>query len=160
MQTAVNDQRGLVEGQKVDIGNDDVLSYLAEGGAIPFGLFVSLGTDPDNQAISPAAAGDLAAASLLGVTVRTHVQENGLLGADSGEYKEKDVMSVMSKGRIAVKMETAFTPTDSIEVRYAGAGVKGAGRVGNVVGETAPVTGVKIKNSGAIGDIAILDLNL
>lgn len=160
MQTAVNDQRGLVEGQKVDIGNDDVLSYLAEGSVIPFGLFTSLGTDPDSQAKLPGAAGDLAAKAIAGVSLRTHVQENGFGGTPVGQYSEKDVMGLIRKGRVAVKMETAFTPGDDVEVRYSGAGQAGAARVGNVVGETAPVAGVRIINSGGAGDIAILDLSL
>jgi len=162
MQTAVNEQKGLVEGQKVDLGNDDVLSYLAEGSSIPFGVFVSLGTNKDGQVKLPGSAGDLGAKAVRGVALRTHTQVNGLAAGltVAAEYAEKDMVSVLGKGRVAVKMETAFTPDDAVEVRYAGSGQLGAARVGNVGGETAPVSGVRIINSGQAGDIAILDLSL
>lgn len=116
-QTSVSEQ-GLPEnGMKADSGNDYVASKIAEG-AIPFGRFTCLGTDPDKQAKLPAAAGDITSFNKnVGVAVHSHAEESSLSG--DPQYPDKAVMSVMMRGRVYVKPEQDVSPSDPVFVRFA-----------------------------------------
>jgi len=160
-QTVVAEQGKAYEGQRVDLGNTDIHSFLAEGSAIGFGKFVVLGTDAETQAILPAVSADITdAKKVAGVVVRSLTLENPLSG-NAGEHAEKDMMSVIRKGRIYVKMEEAFDPTDAVYVRYA-AGGNGVGSCGVSTGtsERALLANARILNSGSADELAVIDLSL
>jgi len=118
-QTAVANQGQLNEGMKADSGFDDILSALAEG-AIPFGRYVKLGTDPDRQVELPGAAIDITVKKTVGgIALHNHAIESELNGVNPPQYKDKDAVSYMRKGRVAVFVEEAVTPADAVFVRFA-----------------------------------------
>lgn len=108
-----------------DIGNTNIDSFAAEV-AIPFGVFVSRGTDLENQVI----IGDAAA---IGVSVRV-AQENsydpaGALGFEAGQYDITDTVGVLRSGEIWAQFDAvggavgdAVTITASGEVQVDGLG--------------------------------------
>lgn len=156
-QTTVAEQGVGFEGELLDLGNTDVISRLAEG-VVPFGHFVVLGTDKDNQGKLPAVAGDLTdAKNHLGFSVRQHTIENPLSG-NAGEYADKDNMSVNKKGRMKIKCETAFAPGDTVHVGFQN-GEEGKVYNANSV-DREPLATARFTNTGLAGEIAFLDLSI
>lgn len=157
-QTEVAEQPKGFEGQYFDLGNTDILGYLAEGAAgLEFGRFVVLGTDPDRQVKLPAVAGDITDAKKnAGVALRDHTRENELGG--TAKYDEGESVSVMKKGRVYVKMNGAFTPASVVHVGFQG-GEEGQFFAANSADRDI-LSGARILNSGADGELAILDLSL
>lgn len=102
---------------KADSGKDFVMSRIAQG-AMVFGRFSTLGTDPDKQAKLPAAATDITVFQKnVGVVLHSHAQEQSASGL--AQYPDKSVMSVMARGRVYVKPEQDVVPSDAVFVRFA-----------------------------------------
>ncbi len=162
-QTAYADQGQLFAGMKADTGFDDIASHLAEG-AVPFGRFVSVGTDLDRQVLLPSSAGEITNKKLIrGVAVQSHAIESELSGANPPQYKDKDAVSVMKKGRIAVNVEEAVTPSDAVFVRHASGG--GGTNLGEFRTDADTATAAELANAKWItstpgAGVAILELNL
>lgn len=116
-QTSVS-QQGLPEdGMKADSGNDFVRSLRAEG-AMPFGRFSVLGTDPDKEAKLPTAAANITAFQRgAGVVLHSHAIEQSSSGLP--QYPDNSMMSVMARGRVYVKPEQDVSPSDPVYVRFA-----------------------------------------
>lgn len=87
-----------VKGQKADLMNDQVDSYLAEG-AVPFGAAVVQGTG-DRQGAVAAADDDV----FLGVAIHTHTVVND---GEADGYADKDAVSVVTYGRVWVEADGA-----------------------------------------------------
>lgn len=108
-----------------DLSNTNIDSFAAED-IIPFGIFVSRGTDLENQVI----VGDAAA---IGVSVRV-AQENaydpaGATGFDAGAYAITDTVGVLRSGEIWAQFDAvggvvgdAVTINASGEVQVDGLG--------------------------------------
>lgn len=120
-QTSYDEQGAALNGQKYDLSNDVVSSYAAEE-RIPFGCFVSLGTDKDEQVKLPALAADITdVKAKRGVCVHDHSNENVQDGLAPGVEAKKPV-NVMQKGRVWVEVEQAVSPSDPVYVRFANDG--------------------------------------
>jgi len=157
-QIVVAEQDAFTEGQIVDLGNTDIVSFLAEGGAIPFGRFLELGTDKEKQAkIVSAATGITDPKKIAGFAVRQHTIENPLVG-NVGEYLDEASMSVMKKGRIAVICVDAFTQDSVVHIGFQNS------EEGLVFGSNSIdrdiLANARFLNSGGAGAFAILDLSL
>ena len=97
-----------------DAGHDMYhVSLAAEGGAIPFGLGVIQGTDPETQAkLSTVTGGTFA-----GVTLHQHALQDET--ADG--FVEDEVMSVLKKGRVWVQTNVAVAIGDPVYFVNSGA---------------------------------------
>lgn len=111
-----------------DSGFHDVLSGIAST-AMGFGLGVLKGTADSDLAL-PGVSGDVA--KIRGVTVHQHKEQDL---SSVAQYKQKDAVSVLHKGRIWVMVEEAVVPGDAVYVRYA-AGGNGVGSFGKTAGST------------------------
>lgn len=117
MQTSVTAQGLPTAGMKASAGKDHVVSKVAQG-AVRFGRFVCLGTDPDKQAKVPAAAADITTYNKnIGVALHSHAEESSLSG--DPQYPDKAVLSVMSHGKVYVPPEQDVLPSDPVYVRFA-----------------------------------------
>lgn len=158
-QTSVAEQAAALPGMKADMGFDDVLSRIGEV-AVPFGKLVVLGTDKDKQCKLPTVATDITDVTKpLGVSLKSHAMESNSAGDPT--YDIKDMVSVLHKGRVYVKVEQAVVPTDSVYVRYA-AGGNGLGSFGNSAGtsERALLAGARYLSTAAADGLAIVELDL
>lgn len=106
-----NHDRGK-EGGIADAGQRLVLSYAAEG-AIGFGRFATLGTDPDKQVKLPSQATDITGKGGIGFAVRQANNEGNVTFAD------EDTVGVLAEGQIYVKVEENMTPLSDVYIRYA-----------------------------------------
>lgn len=159
-QTSYVEQGQLLAGQKADSGFDDVMSLLAEG-AVPFGRFVTAGTDLDRQGQLPDAAADITnVKAVRGIAIQSHAIESEYLGSNPAQYKDQDAMSVMKKGRVAVNVEEAVTPADAVFVRYAGAGNAGEFRTDDPGSEAAELANARFITSTTGAGVAILEVDL
>lgn len=157
-QTVVAEQAAAFAGMKADAGNDDVLSRAGEG-AIPFGKLVSLGTLKDSQAKLPAAAGDVTdVKKVLGVSLQSHAMEQN--GAGAATYDDKDMVSIMHKGRCYVKVQEAVSPTDTVAVRHV-AGGDGLGSFQKTADANhALLAGARYLSTAGAGGLALLEVDL
>jgi hypothetical protein len=73
------------------------VTYIAEGGAIPYGRAVQQGASDDQAVIGTATT------AYLGITIRHHSQENPL-GSESEQYPAGDLMAVMEEGSLFVDL--------------------------------------------------------
>lgn len=138
-------------GQTADTGVKDDISRTSEG-VIPPGLVVVRGTNPDVQARLPE-DGDTAE-RVLGVSVRSHIM------ADEEGYADGQVASIRRLGRIMVRCESAFDPSEPVFFRVkAGTGSQpGAVRTDDDTASAVAWPAAKFVNSGGAGDIAILSI--
>lgn len=156
-QNSVAEQSASFEGMKGDAGDDDVLSRAAEV-AIPFGKLVVLGTDVDNQCALPDAAGDVTTAGLqLGVSLQSHAMEQA---ADRTGYKAQDMVSIMHKGRVYVKVEEAVTPADPPVVRHAAGGLGLGSFAKTDDANHALLANARYLSSAGINGLALLEVDL
>lgn len=125
----------------------------ASPGILPFGLVIATGTTNSARTGKlPTASTDVAR----GISVRTnaHESQDGVDGVLPNE-----VINVVCNGRVWVKPTTAFKPTDT--VYYSFNNDNTAGTVRNATGTGyAVLPGAKFENSGSIGDLAILKVNM
>ncbi len=162
-QQAYNDQGQLIEGMKADSGFDDIRSGLAEG-IVPFGRFVSEGTDLDRQVQLPSGATDITdKKKVRGVAVSTHAIESELGGSAVPSYKDKDAVSYMREGRIAVFVEEAVTPQSAVFVRHTSGG--GGSEIGRFRTDADTASAAELANARYVtsttgAGVAILELNL
>ncbi len=113
------DQAIGIPGALADIGNNDVLSRLAEDALIPFGRFITVGTDKDTQGKLPSIATDITdIKKALGISVHSHARES-VKDQESG-YKITESMSVLHKGRIFMAVEEAMDSDSLVFVRFSG----------------------------------------
>ncbi|MFC3227339.1 hypothetical protein ACFOGJ_08870 [Marinibaculum pumilum] len=90
-------------GQKYDLSYDQVDSFAAEG-AVPFGVAVVAGTDPNQQVALVETASDV----FRGIALFTHTREQGFNRAATpastgAQYLDTETVSVLSRGRVWVK---------------------------------------------------------
>lgn len=120
---------------------------------IPFGYVIATGTgDTARTGKLPTASSDVPR----GISVRTEAHEitqTGVDGVNPGE-----MINVLSDGRIWVRPTTAFKPTDVVYYSYDSV-TKGTVRAGTASNH-AILTGAKFENSGVLGDLAILKVDM
>lgn len=156
-QTSVAEQSAAFAGMKGDAGDDHVISRAAEED-IPFGKLVVLGTDKDKQCALPDAAGDITDGKLvLGVSLQSHAMEQS--SARNG-YLELDMVSIMHKGRVYVKVEEAVTPADAPVVRHAAGGLGLGSFAKTDDGDHAALANARYLTSAAINGLALLEVDL
>ena len=125
----------------------------ANPAAIPFGRIVATGIGENAlTAKIPAAATD----RVRGVTVRTDAHESTLTGVDG--YPPQQRLGVMNRGRIWLKPTTNWSPTDDVYYIHTGADA-GKVRAGTAAG-AAILPNCKFENSGTVGNLAIVLINL
>lgn len=160
MQLSYAEQAKGFDGMLADMGPKEVISRAAEG-AVPFGKFVVLGTDKDNQAKLPAASGDIVAQKVLGVSLHDHARESQNDGLAAG-YLTKESMSILKKGMVYVTAEEAVTPSDTVYVRHT---VNGALTVGSVrkdadTDKAVALAGLRFMSSAGAGELVKLSVDL
>lgn len=125
----------------------------ASPGILPFGLVIATG------AANTARTGKLPIASTdapRGISIRTeaHESQDGVDGVLPSE-----TINVLCNGRVWVRPTTAFKPTDIVYYSYNNDST--AGTIRNATGTGyAVLAGAKFENSGSIGDLAILKVNM
>lgn len=157
MQTSVNEymEKGLA-GQLADVGNADIVTRAnAYGDTIPFGVFVTKGTN-EGEAVPPEATGEVTGLVGLGVVVRSHTQPQ-----DEG-YADGDPMPVLKRGRVWVPVEDAVTAESAAFVRFVAAGAEQLGAFRSDADGTDAVAlpGAKFVTDADAGELALLDINL
>lgn len=86
----------------------EVVSYAAEGGNIGYGVVVSLGTDPNKQAVLGGAG------TGIGITLRELTRE-GAVNTAVIEYQEDDTMSILRRGYANITIPTGCVVGDQVE---------------------------------------------
>ncbi len=122
-----------------------VASPHAEGGPIPFGVAVAMGT-ADKQARLPAQGAE--SADLIGITVRTDAAENDVQGVP--HYAENGAMSVMTFGRMYVITADGTTRDEPV---YA---VPGTGELVSTAAGNIPVISARFTKTAAPGEVSEL----
>lgn len=154
------DQAVAIEGLLADASQvQDVITGQATAGALEVGKYVAKGAG-DNDVIVPAAATDVTnLAAQRGVVLASQTFPSSVSGnAGVPQFRPANVLK---KGRIWVKPEDTVTPAQAVNVRYAGAGVKGSFRGAAVASETAVLPNAKwLTTTTSAGQLALLDLNL
>ena len=147
-------------GQKVGLDFDHVESYAAEG-AVPFGVGVVLGTDPEKQVAVASADTE----SFAGISVFTHKQEQGIdQGASMGaqystgaEYRDTDTVNVLRRGRVWVEVTAEVEAGDDAYVD-----VTTDGEEGKFTDEATDnlETGGVFRTGADVGELAVVEINL
>jgi len=132
-----------------DIGNTDIDSFSAEV-ELPFGVFASRGTVPEDQAI-------LGTAAAIGVTVR-RAKENDYQGGafDGGSYAIEETAGILRSGNIWTRFDAAGgTVGDAVTINASGQVV--AAGTGTALTEiTAKIEKAAIVSNGvAVGLVRI-----
>lgn len=143
-----------LEGQLADAGPRDVVSRIATV-AISAGKFVVHdGTTEDRAIKLPSSAAEITDDAAQGVAMLDTSRE-------PGGYVAEDVVPVVRKGRIAVKVEDAVTMGAPCFVRYA-AGGDGVGSFRSDAGtsEAAQLPGAEFASSAGAGELAVVELTL
>ena len=147
-------------GQKAGLDFDHVESFAAEG-AVPFGRGVIHGTNPEKQVAVPADA----LGTFAGVSVFTHSREQTLnQDASMGEqfsggaqYRDKDTVSTLRKGRIYVLVTAAVEAGEDAYVDVLTEGEEG--KFTNVDVDNLATGGV-FRSAADEGELAIVEVNL
>lgn len=149
MQTAYNQYQKLaIVGTLVDLSNDRVDSYAAEG-AIGLGLGVVFGTDKENQVKVPAAVEDVFA----GVSLYQS-KEQDLNG--NVTFKDKETVPVINQGRVWVPVVGAVNAeNDPVYLICTGAN---AGKFTATALNNKQIANAKFKKSTTEDGITILQL--
>lgn len=101
-------------GALVDASENDVISrILSDATSIPFGVGLKEGTTGGTNCAVPAAAG----ARIIGVALRTDNYENRSLTTTLA-IAQKDVVSVLRRGRVWVLVEQDVVVGDDVFVRH------------------------------------------
>lgn len=117
-QSVVEEQGLALNGQIYDLSTSIKSSKAAEG-RVPFGRFVSRGSDKEQQCLLPALAASITdLKEKLGVSVQSHANENLQDGLEPG-YEDKKPVSIMEKGKIYVEVEADVSMGDDVYVRHA-----------------------------------------
>ena len=147
-------------GQKAGLDFDHVESFAAEG-AVPFGRGVVHGTNPEKQVAVPADDTGIFA----GISVFTHSREQTLnQDATMGEqfsggaqYRDKDTVSTLRKGRIYVLVTAAVEAGEDAYVDVLTEGEEG--KFTNVDTDNLATGGV-FRSAADEGELAIVEVNL
>lgn len=143
-------------GQLDGMDHDIATGIQAEASAeMPFGAGVVRASGGDDNVKLPSAVTD----NVRGVISHSHVydkdQQLGTVGV-----KPKNLVNVVRRGRIRVKVEEAVVPGDRAYLRYAGSGDKGAWRKSAVPGETIDCTAeAEFQTTAGVNGFAILDVD-
>ncbi|MCK4960048.1 MAG: hypothetical protein KAT00_11625 [Planctomycetes bacterium] len=120
------------------------VTYIAEGGAIPYGRAVQPGASDDQAVIGTTTATSLYS----GIAIRVHNNENPL-GGVSESYPEGDLMAVMEEGSLFIDLVNTGAKGDPIYSVDAdgtiGAGTAAAGQTqipGGSLEETMAAAGI------------------
>ncbi len=151
--TYSSDHPAAFIGQKVDLGIYNTISKAAEGSAIPFGLAMVRGTDPD-QCQLPSAAGE----DFIGVSQYTSA---GLVDADDvHQYEEYREVNILDFGLIWVSPEQSVNPGDKVFYRHTAPGVEvvGAFRSDSDDGNATEVQGATWETVSGAGGLGIIRL--
>lgn len=132
-----------------DVGPQVRISRNAEG-AVPFGVAVIRGTDPDKQAkIGAAATG-----SLLGISYRS-LEREGAANTGDIQYEDKETVGILQSGRIYAVCPAGCVPGAAVKAVNA-TGVLDAGAA--AAGETA-LDDAQWDTTTAAGAIGVIVLN-
>lgn len=138
-----------------DIGNNSVLTYRAEEN-IGFGFGLVKGTGDQDALLPVDGLGEF-----VGVAIRTQAVEQDASG--DAFYAEKSAVSVLTRGRIYVRVEQDVVLGDPVFLRFA------VGAPGTVIGEfrkdADTATAYEIERArfvrGAVeGGLAVVEINL
>lgn len=147
-------------GQKAGLDFDHVESFAAEG-AVFFGAGVAAGTDPEKQVAVVAADTD----DFMGVSLFTHKQAQGIdMAASMGdqystgaEYRDKDTVNVLRRGRVYVEVTAEVTAGEDAYVDVLTDGEEG--KFTNVSADNL-ATGGTFRSGADVGELAIVEINL
>lgn len=127
------------------------VSYAAEG-VVGYGVAVVAGTDAEKQIKVPTATGQ----KFRGVSISTWANEQ-LKATSEGEYKDKQAVNVLRKGRIWVRVNANITVDDPAYFVYTGAD---AGKFRNDNTDADRVPGGEFRSSANAGELAVIEINL
>lgn len=147
-------------GQKAGLDFDHVESFAAEG-AVFFGAGVAAGTDPEKQVAVAADAAD----DFMGISLFTHKQVQGIdMAASMGdqystgaEYRDKDTVNVLRRGRVYVEVTAEVTAGEDAYVDVLTTGEEG--KFTNVATNNL-ATGGTFRSGADVGELAIVEINL
>jgi len=154
-QTSYDRDQGLAfAGMKADARFDEVVSYQAEG-AIAFGLGVVRGTDKERQVIVP--NGTTTGMAMQGLALYTHKEPV----AGAARYEDKEMVSVLRKGRVWVPVVGTITTADAPRIIDTGTD---AGKFTAATTDSTAIAGLQFESSydATTSDLALalLDVNL
>jgi hypothetical protein len=142
--TRLTDAR--MHGSLSDLNENEIQSAAAEV-AIPVGVAVTRGTDPENQVILAADA------DFLGIAIRDLSRE-GVINTGLLDYKIGEMVSVLRSGRINLTCATGCTAGDAANYNDT-TGVIDSGAAG--AGET-DIGGAVWETTTAAGEVGVLRL--
>ena len=146
-------ERGF-EGSVVDLSTNNIITKIAEGGAIGEGRAVVRGTQ-DRDAKLPSTSGQ----EFIGVTTSTTAGQAD--GSDNFNYEENAPMNVLDFGRIYVFCENGCSAGDDVYFRHVASGtntVLGRFRTDADSSTADQIVGAKFETTVAAGEIAIIKL--
>jgi len=157
MSQANYDEQGkALDGMLGDIGPNYKRSGAAEG-RVPFGRFVTKGTDKEQQVRLPALAVEVTSLkNKRGVALQDHGNENKVDGLEPG-YVDKKTVSFLSRGTVYVKVEDAVDTDDDVYVNWQN-GDEGLFRSDAGGGDAAQLADAKWLEGAAAGGFALLEL--
>lgn len=138
-----------------DIGHSSVLTYRAEEN-IPFGLGLVKGTGSEDAKLPEDDAG-----VFVGISIRTQAVEQDASG--EAFYAEKSAVSVLTRGRIYVKVEQDVALGDPVFLRFE------VGAPGTAVGQFRKnadtdkaylIEGARFVRAAQAGGLAVVEINL
>lgn len=129
-----------------------------EVGSIPLGYALVRGTDPDNQVLLPSAA--FTAADFLGFAVNPNTREKLITDATGTvSWATSEQVPVAVEGVYTIKCRTAFVAGTAAYVQHTlAAGINPGELRGTNDAVNSSVINARFVNSGAIDDIAIIEL--
>lgn len=137
------------EGLLGDVNNIDSVSRIIEGAGVLFGRGVQSGTDEEQ---AKAAAAGMTLANFEGFVIHQSVEK--------GELEEKYAVSVLRKGRIWVKADTAMAKDGNVFLVLAG-GEIGAVRATDGGSDLDVSSKCKVvKGASAAGELALIEVNI
>ena len=139
--------KARIHGSLSDLRDNEIVSRLAEGGDIGFGLVVTLGTDKEKQAV-------IGGAAPYGITVRDLSLQYDQVGQTELKYVDEDPMSLIRRGAINLACAEGCTPDSAVKYNTT-TGVIGAGAPG---GGEAALAGCKWDSVTAAGEVGVLRL--
>lgn len=155
-QTNYDEQGKALDGMLGGLGLKEVMSLAAEGN-IGFGRYVAKGTDGEKQCILPGAATDITnLTKKRGVALQSHANENPANGLEP-RYLDKKTVSILTKGKVYVKVEEAVTVDDDVFVRFQG-GDEGLFRTDADTADAAQLADARWLEGAAADGFALLEL--
>ena len=139
---------GHYDGQIEDRSHADVVSWLATGSAIGYGLAVHYTGDKEAALPTDSEASN-------GITVRETVRDNAAGDNPDVEYDQDTEMSVLRVGRVWVTVDSGAAVGDTVYV------VPDTGRISNTddSGTNIEFVGASFLTAASAGDRALIQLN-